>query len=277
MNEMNTRKMAASLAVIKRTFKGAQPRAAIICGSGWGGIVEAFEIRKTLPYEKLSALGKPGVAGHAGRLVWGTLHGVETLIFQGRRHYYEGEGWTPVAFPLYVLKKLGVPVLLLTNAAGAIRADLKPGHLMILRDHINFIGSNPLVGPHDPFWGERFPDQSYVYSNELRKKLGRAATQSGMRITEGVYLAASGPVYETPAEIQMFRTLGADAVGMSTVPEALLAAALKIEVAALSCMSNHAAGIAKHPLSHHEVKETTEAAMPGMRKLVAAFWEELAG
>ena len=212
MNKLDTRKMAASLAVIKRTFKGLKPRAAIICGSGWGGIVDAFEIRKTLPYGKLPALGEPGVIGHAGRLVWASLHGVETLIFQGRRHFYEGEGWTPVAFPLYVLKQLGVPTLLLTNAAGAIRADLKPGHLMILRDHINFIGANPLVGAHDPFWGERFPDQSYVYSTELRKKLGRAAAQCGMRITEGVYLAASGPLYETPAEIQMFKTLGADAV-----------------------------------------------------------------
>ena len=202
--------------------------------------------------------------------------GITTLIFQGRRHYYEGEGWTPVAVPVYVLKQLGVEWVLLTNAAGGVRDDLRPGSLMILSDHINNMGTNPLLGPHHACWGPRFPDLSNAYALPMRAALKRAAMSCGLGVGEGVYFASSGPFYETPAEIKAYRTLGADAVGMSTVPEALLANAAGLRVAGLSCITNSAAGISANPLSHEEVTETSKQTMPKMIAMISSFWKEMA-
>lgn len=276
MTPADLEKLNLAAAFVRKAFKGARPKTGLICGSGWGGVVKAFKLRGQIPYEDIPGLGRPGVQGHSGRLLWAEASGIETFIFQGRRHFYEGEGWLPVAIPPFILSKLGAKSVLLTNAAGGIRDDLKPGRLMLIRDHINFIGTNPMIGPHVEALGPRFADQSSVYNAELRDAARRAAAAVVEPLAEGVYLAGSGPFYETPAEIRMYRTLGADAVGMSTVPEAQLASSMGLRVAAISCITNLAAGISPTPLSHKEVTEATDAAMPRMKALVAAYWRELA-
>ncbi|MFP6899526.1 MAG: purine-nucleoside phosphorylase [Opitutales bacterium] len=257
-------------------WPGAHPTAALVCGSGWNDLADIFSIREVMPYAEIPGLGATGVEGHAGQLSWAELNGIETFLFQGRRHFYEGVGWTPIAIPIHLAKSFGVSSVLLTNAAGGIRDSFATGDLMILRDHLNFMPGNPLIGPHDSSWGPRFPDQSKVYHTKLRALLQEAAEECGSPVSEGVYLALSGPTFETPAEIEAFRTLGADAVGMSTVPEAILANAAGLRVAALSCISNLAAGVSPHPLSHEEVAETAAEAMPRMQGVIEAFWPKLA-
>lgn len=273
---MNYATLDSAAKFLKQKWPNARPACGLILGSGWSEVVEAFDIEDQVPYEEIPGLGKTGVVGHAGRLAWGKPFGLETLIFQGRRHYYEGEGWTPVAIPLYVLKQLGAETVVLTNAAGGIRSDMKPGDLMIIKDHINNFRDNPLLGEHNPVWGPRFPDQSHVYAKELRILLKQAGVAVSEKLFEGVYLASSGPVYETPAEIRAYKAIGADAVGMSTVPEAMLANAAGMRVAALSCITNLAAGISPTDLTHEEVTETTKSAMSRMKKVLAQFWKELA-
>ena len=254
----------------------AKPTTSLICGSGWSAVIESFEVLGTLSFEEIPGFGKAGVVGHAGKLSWGRLHGVETFIFQGRRHDYEGEGWTPIALPIFVSKKAGVETMILTNSAGCMNKAYAPGDLMIIADHINMTATNPLIGPHHEIWGPRFPDQSYVYNATLREKLRQAAKRIDLDIKEGVYLVSTGPVYESPAEIRMFREMGGDAVGMSTVPEAILANASGMKVAGLSCMTNFAAGILDQPLTHEEVTDTTQKTMPRMKALLEAVWAELA-
>lgn len=253
----------------------ARPKVSLICGSGWSSVADSFEIWGELPYEKIPGLGKPGVVGHAGSLVWGTLHGVESFIWKGRRHYYEGVGWTPIALPIFVSRECRIGTIVLTNSAGCIRSDLKPGDLMIISDHINSMCTNPLLGDHRPEWGPRFPDQSHVYTPKYRALLSEVGTEKSIALSEGVYLATSGPTYETPAEVRAYRTLGAEAVGMSTVPEAILASACGLEVIGLSCMTNFAAGISDRALSHEEVTETTRQNMPKMKAILEGLWEKL--
>lgn len=261
---------------ITKRWPDAKPRVGAILGSGWSEIVEAFGPGESMAYEDIPGLGKPGVVGHSGRLVRVVSAGVETLIFQGRRHFYEGEGWTPIALPIYVLKKLGASVLVITNAAGGLRADLRPGTLMLIEDHINLMGANPLLGPHHAVWGPRFPDQSRIYHPDQRALALRAAEELNEGLRRGVYLGLSGPSYETPAEIRSFRGLGADAVGMSTVPEAQLANAAGLKVLGISCITNLAAGISSEALSHAEVTQTTHAVMPRMKRLFLQIWRGLA-
>lgn len=265
-----------ALAFVRGRWPKAQPEMGLILGSGWSEVVDSFNVAASIPYEDIPGLGRTGVVGHTGRLVLAEASGIETLIFQGRRHFYEGVGWTPIALPVFLLKSLGAKGVLVTNAAGGVRVDLVPGKLMIIEDHINLLGANPLVGPHDAFWGPRFPDQSEVYDLKLRRLLSLAGKDAGEELARGVYLADSGPTYESPAEIRAFRTLGADAVGMSTVPEALLAKAAGLRVAGLSCITNCAAGISAHPLSHEEVTEATKQAMSRMKQVVLNFWKEVA-
>lgn len=257
--------------LIRETWGEIKPRTSIICGSGWGEIVDGLSPVSCISYEHFGLMGKTTVSGHKGNLWLAKPQGVEILIFQGRRHYYEGAGWAPVIFPALLTHELGVDNFLLTNAAGGIREDLHPGDLMVFTDHLNFMGSNPLIGqvPHPAI--PRFPDQSEVYDSALRKKIHQAGNAGGQTIREGTYLALSGPAFETPAEIQAFARLGADAVGMSTVPEAIVANALGLKVGAISCISNLAAGRCSNALSHEDVKETSRLALPQMTQLLASL------
>ena len=241
---------------------------AVICGSGWSGVVDDVRVLDVLSFDEIPGFGAPGVVGHKGELALCEDDGERVLIFKGRRHFYEGEGWTPVAVPIRLCLEAGVRELLLTNSAGAVNEEFEVGDLMILTDHLNLMGDNPLVGAHDPTWGPRFPDLTHVYGEEGRAKLLRAAETAGLTLRRGVYCATRGPVYETPAEVRAWATLGADAVGMSTVPEAVLAHAAGLRVSGVSCMTNFAAGISPRPLSHEEVTDTTARAMPRMRALL---------
>ena len=248
----------------------ARPKVGLILGSGWGEAVADFD-GDELSFAELPGFGAPGVLGHAGKLLRGAMGGVEVFIFQGRRHWYEGEGWTPVILPVYLLNAMGANTVLLTNAAGGIRDDLGPGSLMAISDHINMLGSNPLIGPHIPKLGTRFPDQSQVYDPALRQKLLGAGADA-----EGIYIATTGPTFETPAEINQYKAMGADAVGMSTVPEAIVANAMGMRVAALSCICNWAAGISPVPLTHEDVNQVAAATMPRMKSTITNFLKELA-
>lgn len=272
---MNEALLEEALKAVQKQWADVRPLGGMILGSGWNEVVDAFDVLDECPYDRLPGLGRTGVKGHAGRLVRARVQGGEVLIFQGRRHWYEGDGWTPVALPIYLLKQLGAGTVLLTNAAGGISEELNAGDFMLIRDHINGMGTNPLIGPHRSVFGERFPDMSSVYDAELRSQMRAAAGDLGAPLVEGVYLATTGPSYETPAEIHAFRAWGADAVGMSTVPEALLARASGLRVAGLSCITNLAAGVAEQSLHHDEVVEIAGRVMPRMRSLLSGAWERI--
>jgi purine-nucleoside phosphorylase len=268
--QINQLTLESAVETVQEMWPGAKPRCGLILGSGWGEAVADFQGLE-IPYDQIQGFGITGVMGHAGKLLATTVNGMEVFIFQGRRHWYEGEGWTPVILPVYLLHTLGADTVLLTNAAGGIRDDLGPGSLMAISDHINMLGSNPLIGPYNPNLGTRFPDQSEVYSKPLRDKLLAAGAD-----TSGVYIATMGPTFETPAEINQYRAMGADAVGMSTVPEAIVANALGMRVASLSCICNWAAGISPTKLTHEDVNEVAAAAMPRMKKTITTFLGGLA-
>lgn len=270
--EMNRLEEAA--AYVRGRWPALDAELAVVCGSGWSSVLEDVEVVDRISYADIPGLGAPGVVGHAGTLCHARHAGKEVLVFQGRRHFYEGEGWTPVAIPMVLCLTFGVKNLLLTNSAGAIHPDFAPGDLMIITDHINQMGDNPLVGPHHDVFGPRFPDQSTVYAPAALRRLRNAAKQAEVTVREGVYLATRGPVYETPAEVRACRLLGAHAVGMSTVPEAMLASAAGLSVGGLSCMTNFAAGILDQPLTHDEVTTTASAAMPRMSALLRAWIKE---
>ncbi|MCU0276043.1 MAG: purine-nucleoside phosphorylase [Acidobacteria bacterium] len=245
-----------------------QPRVGVVLGSGLGEFAARVEGAAAIPYEEIPHFRKVSVAGHAGRLVLGTVGGAPTAVLQGRYHYYEGHAIEDVVFPVRVLARLGIQSLLLTNAAGGIGRELQPGDLMIIRDHINLMGLNPLRGANDERLGPRFPDMSAVYDPAFQEVIAAAQAEIGRTPRHGVYLALSGPSYETPAEIRMLAALGADAVGMSTVPEAVCARHLGLRVAGISCVTNLAAGISKAPLSHNEVTETADRVKGDFMKLL---------
>jgi inosine/guanosine/xanthosine phosphorylase family protein len=258
--------LAEAASAVKKAWPQAKPRLGIVLGSGWGGAVRGFTVKAELPGEEIPGLGKPGAPGHAGRLLFADCGGTELFIFQGRRHVYEDAGWTPVVLPVWLLKQSGAQTVLLTNASGGIRADLRPGTLMAIEDHINLLGGSPLAGPHHPDFGERFPDQTAVYDHDLRQALIAAGADAS-----GIYLATAGPSFETPAEVRAFRALGADAVGMSTVPEAIFANALGMKVAGLSCVCNWAAGLGDEKLTADDVLRTANEAMPRMCAALKGF------
>lgn len=249
------------MSIIKDLIGNKHPVAAIVLGSGWEIALKHFKIVKSIPYSRIPSLGRTSVKGHAGILHLASIGSDTVLIFQGRRHYYEGNGWKPVKSLIQICIDAKTQYLILTNAAGGIRKDLKRGTIMIIRDHINLMGSNPLIGPHESLFGTRFPDQSNIYRKHLVSKALSCAKRLGLRPTTGIYAALSGPCYETPAEVEMLRRSGADAVGMSTVPEAILANAAGLNVIAISCITNMAAGISKSDLSHDEVLSTTAKAL----------------
>ncbi len=235
---------------------GLAPQVAIVLGSGLGDFTTRLSNATTVSYGDIPHWPQSRVMGHAGNLVNGTLAGRNVAVLSGRVHLYEGHDAGTVTFATRVVGLLGVKVLILTNAAGGINTAFSAGALMIIDDHINFLGDNPLVGPNDDRFGLRFPDMTEVYSRRLRGLADAAAKDQKLEVAHGIYLALRGPSYETPAEIRCFRTMGADAVGMSTVPEAIAARHMGIEVLGVSCITNMAAGILPQPLHHDEVMET---------------------
>jgi purine-nucleoside phosphorylase len=234
------------------------PTLGLILGSGLGPYADTFEQRTAIPFEELPHFPRSTVLGHSGNLVLGRAEGVPVAAMQGRVHFYEGYSMKDVVYPVRVLGALGIRQLIVTNAAGGVNVSFRPGDLMLITDHINLMGANPLIGPNIQELGDRFPDMSDPYNLALRESALRAAEKSNVRLREGVYLGLSGPSYETPAEIRMLRTLGADAVGMSTVPEVIAANHMGIRVLGISCITNMAAGILSQKLTHQEVMDTTE-------------------
>ena len=252
------------------------PRLGIVLGSGLAGIADTLEDAVAIGYDELPGFPEPSVAGHGGRLVLGRLGGLPVAALQGRRHVYEGGPPTGMAAPVRALRRAGAEALFLTNAAGSLREENGPGSLMAIADHINALGVNPLTGPNDEAIGPRFPSLRDAYDPELRATLQRAAQRLQVRLPEGVYLATAGPAFETPAEIRAFRTLGADAVGMSTVPETILARHAGLKVAAVSAITNLAEGMGGEALSHEQTLRYAAVAAEDLTRLILAFCEELA-
>ena len=254
---------------------GGVPDVAIVLGSGLGDFADTLANRMVFSYGDIPNWPASAVVGHAGRLVAGTLAGRRVAALSGRVHYYEGHDLKTVTFAVRALGRLGVRTLILTNAAGGINFDFKPGTLMLMDDHINLMGGNPLVGSNDERFGPRFPDMTAVYSPRLRDLAGDAARHKGLALAHGVYAALQGPSYETPAEIRYLRTIGADVVGMSTVPEAIVARHMGLEVLGISCITNPAAGVLPHPLVHDEVMEVARRVRGEFAGLLEGIVERL--
>jgi xanthosine phosphorylase len=262
--------------VIQAAAPEHQPRVGLILGSGLGALADAVEDAVALAYADLPGFPRPTVEGHDGRLVLGRLEGLPVACLQGRVHLYEGVPASAVNVPVRTLKALGCEILILTNASGSLRTEIPAGAIALIADHINLQGQNPLVGANDAAIGQRFPDLSEVYDPALREQLARIAKGLRIELASGVYLAVLGPSFETPAEIRAFRALGADLVGMSTVPEAISARHAGLRVVGLSVVTNLAAGLADGPLSHEETLGQASAAAAKLAKLLRAFCRELA-
>jgi purine-nucleoside phosphorylase len=258
-----------------RSRISVEPRIALVLGSGLGGFADEFEEAVGIPYEEIPGFMRSTAQGHAGRLVIGKIDSVPVLAMQGRVHYYEGYSLEEVTFPIRTFGLLGVKTIVLTNAAGGINVQLTQGALMVISDHLNLMGVNPLRGPNDERFGPRFPDMSAVYSPELQEIVVDEAKAIGVEVRRGIYGALSGPSYETPSEIHLLRNLGADAVGMSTVPEAIVARHMGLEVLGISCITNMAAGISDDPINHEEVMATgdrvRETFSDLLRRVIAAI------
>jgi purine-nucleoside phosphorylase len=235
-------------AILAKT--SVQPKVGLILGSGLGVLAEEIENPVTIPYHDIPHFPVSTVEGHAGQLVVGILEEKSVVVMQGRFHLYEGHDTSAVTFPIRVMKEMGVETILVTNAAGGVNKEYKSGALMLIKDHINLMFRNPLIGPNDSELGVRFPDMSNAYDLGLREMAKRVANENRIELQEGVYTAVMGPSYETPAEIRMIRKIGGDAVGMSTVPEVIVARHAGIRVLGISCITNMAAGILPQPLSH---------------------------
>jgi len=231
---------------------------AIVLGSGLGGFADELTDASGIPYDQIPGFARATVEGHAGRLVIGKVGATAIAALQGRFHFYEGYSLEEVTFPIRVLKLLGVKTLILTNASGALNAEFAPGTLMLISDHINLMGVNPLIGANDTRFGPRFPDLTNVYSPELQDIVLQEAREMKLEMRRGIYASLTGPSYETPAEIHMVRALGAQAVGMSTVPEAIVARHMGMKVVGISCITNLAAGVTDHPVDHTQVIATGE-------------------
>ncbi len=251
------------------------PEIALILGSGLGDMAEEAENKKVIEYTDIPNFPVSTVQGHKGRLVFGTLRGRRVIFMQGRFHYYEGYRMEDVVFPVWAFKALGVNKLIVTNAAGGVNTSFKPGDLMLIKDHINYTANNPLIGPNIEEFGPRFPDMSEAYSKEMSDVVRACAIENGIRMQEGTYIFFTGPSYETPAEIRACRILGADAVGMSTVPEVVAANHSGIKTAGISCITNMAAGILDQPLNHREVMETAEKVKESFSKLIKNVVERI--
>jgi purine-nucleoside phosphorylase len=261
-----------------RGRRDATPRVGLVLGSGLGSFAAKLKKRIAIPYEEIPHFPVPsGIVGHAGELVLGDVERTSVAVLSGRVHFYEGRPMSEVVFPARVLARLGVSAVVLTNAAGGIRRTFKPGDLMLIADHINAFGTNPLIGPNEDSFGPRFPDMSAVYDAALRKLAKQTARKLGVPLREGVYLGTTGPSYETPAEIRACRVIGADAVGMSTVPEAIALRHAGVRVLGISTITNMAAGILPQPLDHTEVLATTKRVGERFVRLLTALVPDIAG
>jgi purine-nucleoside phosphorylase len=259
---------AAARLILGRT--PLRPRIGLVLGSGLGGFADSLADATRIPYAEIPAFPRSTAIGHAGQLVIGKAGVVPVAVMQGRVHLYEGYSAQDVAFPMRVFRRMGIRGAILTNAAGGINLNYQQGALVLIRDHINLQGANPLTGPNDDRFGPRFPDLTHAYQKSYREMAREEAAKLGMTLHEGVYAALLGPSYETPAEIQYLRTIGADLVGMSTVFEVIAARHMGIRVLAISCVTNMAAGILDQPLSHQEVMETGERVKTSFEALLRA-------
>ena len=241
-----------------RARAGEDVRVALVLGSGLGAFADELEDARAIPYSEIPGFARPTVEGHAGRLVVGRAGGATVAAMQGRFHFYEGYTLEEVTFPVRVFGLLGAKSLVLTNAAGGLNNSYEQGALILISDHLNLMGTNPLLGRNDERFGPRFPDMTEVYDREYQEAAIAEAREMGLELRRGIYAALTGPSYETPAEIRMMRLLGADAVGMSTVPEAIVARHMGLRVLGLSCITNMAAGVLDKPINHEEVIETGE-------------------
>lgn len=264
-------KITAAAKYIEKNLDGRKPKIGLILGSGWGSIIGKIENGITVPYTDVPEMAVSTTPGHAGEWICGNIRDRCVLIMNGRLHPYEGHSLKNVVMPVYMMKELGVKTLIVTNAAGAINKSYSAGDMMIITDHINFTGHNPLTGENDGRLGTRFPDMSQAYDKKLTAVALKTAEKCGINVHAGIYVQSTGPSFETPAEIRMFRALGADAVGMSTVPEVIAARHAGIKTAGMSCMTNMAAGVLEQPLSHAEVLETAARVRDSYRDFMEEF------
>ena len=251
------------------------PKMVLVLGSGLGAYADGIKDRTVIPYADIPGFAASTVPGHAGQLVFGTIHGLPVAVMQGRVHYYEGGGMQQVALPLRALRLMGAESILLTNAAGGVNFDFKPGDLMLIDDHINFSANSPLIGPNIYQMGPRFPDMSQAYDKTMKECMLNAAKKIDLDLKRGVYMMFTGPQFETPAEIRFVRTIGADAVGMSTVPEVIAARHCGYKICGVSCITNMAAGILDQPLNHEEVMETGAMVRDRFEMLIDTFLQEI--
>ena len=265
---MITQEMIQEAAAAIEKKCGVQPEIGMILGSGLGVLADEVENPTAIPYKEVPHFPLSTVEGHAGELVIGTLSGKAVVMMKGRFHLYEGYPPALIAFPIRVLAALGVKQLIVTNAAGGVNKSFDPGDLMLITDHLNLAGTNPLIGKNDDRLGPRFPDMSNAYDKDMGQVAMDAAKKQGLTLRQGVYAWFTGPNYETPAEIRMTRVMGGDAVGMSTVPEVLVAVHGGMKVLGISCITNMAAGILDQPLSHQEVMETAQKVEQSFKQLV---------
>jgi xanthosine phosphorylase len=265
-----------ALEAIRRSVPDFRPRLGLVLGSGLGGLADSVEGATAIPYADLPGFPVGSVAGHAGRLVLGTLEGTPVAVLQGRAHLYEGIPASDLAVPVRTVRALGAESIILTNAAGSLNAQAGPGSLMALTDHINLMGANPLAGPNEDELGPRFVGLGDAYDGDLRRGLHLAAQAEGVELHEGVYLAVSGPSFETPAEIRAFKILGADAVGMSTVPEVIVARHCGLRVAAVSAITNLAEGMGTEVLSHEHTLDNAAVASEKLQRVLRRFVRDLA-
>ena len=260
--------------LIKKKIQGFNPEVGIILGSGLGELAEEY-CDISIDYRDIPGFEVSTVKGHKGRLVFAEINGKNVVMMQGRFHFYEGHSIKKVVYPVKIMKKLGVKTIIITNAAGGVNPSFNPSDLMVITDHINFMGQNPLIGENDDSMGVRFPDMSEVYTPEYVELVKNVGNDVGIDLQEGVYMALTGPSYETPAEVRMARTLGADAVGMSTVPEAMVAAWASMKVIGISCICNSAAGVSTVGLSHEDVIAAAEKAKNKFKTLVVEVIKKL--
>ncbi|MCD7779433.1 MAG: purine-nucleoside phosphorylase [Candidatus Gastranaerophilales bacterium] len=259
--------MELAVKYIQDKIKDFKPEVGIILGSGLGDFADGFE-SCAISYNDIPGFERSNVQGHKGQLVFAKIKNKNVVMMQGRYHFYEGYSMQTVTYPVKVMKKLGIKTLIITNAAGAVTKEFTPGDLMFITDHINFMGTNPLIGKNDDSLGTRFPDMSEIYSRELINKAENTARKLNIKYQKGVYAAATGPSYETPAEIKMFNLLGANAVGMSTAPEATVANYCGLKVLGISCLTNYAAGVSENPLNHQEVIDTASKGKENFKNLL---------